>query len=156
MEFSRNRAKEKLSSDFGAAFQSLQHTYSICMQLMLGKYGLYPGQPQVLFALSELGKPTQNELAAHLGIGKASVGISLRRLEAGGFVKRSRDKKDTRCVRISLTQKGEDYTRWCKIDYDMFFTTMLESFRSDEQEEACSIISKMSENLERFQDRLEK
>ena len=156
MEFSRSRAKEQLTADFGTAFHSLQHTYSICMQLMLGKYGLYPGQPQLLFALAALGKPTQNELAAHLGIGKASVGISLRRLEVGGFVKRTRDRKDTRCVRISLTQKGEDYARWCKIDYDMFYTTMLESFRGDEREHVYNFITKMNENLVSFQDRHEK
>ena len=88
-------SREKLTADFGEAFLTLQHTYNICMQLLLGKYGLYPGQPQVLFALSKLGAPTQNELAAHLGIGKASAGVSIRRLETGGFVKRIRDKKDT-------------------------------------------------------------
>ena len=77
-------SREKLTADFGEAFLTLQHTYNICMQLLLGKYGLYPGQPQVLFALSKLGAPTQNELAAHLGIGKASAGVSIRRLETGG------------------------------------------------------------------------
>ena len=101
-------SREKLTADFGEAFLTLQHTYNICMQLLLGKYGLYPGQPQVLFALSKLGAPTQNELAAHLGIGKASAGVSIRRLETGGFVKRIRDKKDTRrCIRLSLTKKGD-------------------------------------------------
>ena len=79
-------SREKLTADFGEAFLTLQHTYNICMQLLLGKYGLYPGQPQVLFALSKLGAPTQNELAAHLGIGKASAGVSIRRLETGGFM----------------------------------------------------------------------
>ena len=67
-------SREKLTADFGEAFLTLQHTYNICMQLLLGKYGLYPGQPQVLFALSKLGAPTQNELAAHLGIGKLPQG----------------------------------------------------------------------------------
>ena len=155
MEQTHNHAREQLTSDFGEAFEKLQHTYSICMQLMLGKYSLYPGQPQMLFALSQLTKPTQNELAAYLGIGKASVGISLRRLEAGGFVKRSRDRKDTRCVRISLTQKGIDYARWCRIDFDMFYTTMLESFRNDEREDVYKLIAKMNESLEHFRNRLE-
>ena len=69
-------SREKLTADFGEAFLTLQHTYNICMQLLLGKYGLYPGQPQVLFALSKLGAPTQNELAAHLGIGKYPYAVS--------------------------------------------------------------------------------
>ena len=122
---------------------------------LLGKYGLYPGQPQVLFALSKLGAPTQNELAAHLGIGKASAGVSIRRLETGGFVKRIRDKKDTRCIRLSLTKKGEDYARWCSIDYDMFFTTMLESFSAEERGEALACIKAMEGSLDALRSRLE-
>lgn len=148
-------SREKLTADFGEAFLTLQHTFSICMQLLLGKYGLYPGQPQVLFALSELGTPTQNELAVHLGIGKASAGVSIRRLENGGFVKRIRDKKDTRCIHLSLTQKGTEYTRWCKIDYDMFFTTMLESFSADEREQALSCVQAMEGSLDALRSRLE-
>lgn len=148
-------SREKLTADFGEAFLTLQHTYNICMQLLLGKYGLYPGQPQVLFALSKLGAPTQNELAAHLGIGKASAGVSIRRLEAGGFVKRIRDKKDTRCIRLSLTKKGEDYARWCRIDYDMFFTTMLESFSAEERGEALACIKAMEGSLDALRSRLE-
>ena len=133
-------SREKLTADFGEAFLTLQHTYNICMQLLLGKYGLYPGQPQVLFALSKLGAPTQNELAAHLGIGK---------------VKRVRDKKDTRCIRLSLTKKGEDYARWCSIDYDMFFTTMLESFSAEERGEALACIKAMEGSLDALRSRLE-
>ena len=107
------------------AFCELVRTYNACMQKTLSKYGLYPGQPQVLFAINRLGAPTQIELASQLGVTKASAGVSLRRLEAAGFVKRVRDKLDTRCVRIRLTQKGADYARWCDIDFEMIYTTMM-------------------------------
>ena len=135
--------REKLTRDFGNAFLSLQHTSTLCMQLLLNKYNLYPGQPQVLFALKELGAPTQNELAAHLGVGKASAGVSIRRLESGGFIKRTRDKKDTRCIRLSLTSKGEEFARWCSIDYDMFFTTMLEELSAEEKASAYELVRSM-------------
>ena len=148
-------AREKLTSDFGEAFLSLQHTYTICMQLMLGKYGLYPGQPQLLFALKQLGAPTQNELASHLGIGKASVGVSIRRLENGGFIKRTRDKKDTRCIRLSLTRKGEDFAHWCSIDYNMFFTTMLEELDTDDRARAYSYLLSMNNSMNGLKQRLE-
>ncbi|NCB31225.1 MAG: MarR family transcriptional regulator, partial [Clostridia bacterium] len=123
--------------------------------LTLGKYGLYPGQPQVLFALKELGRPTQNELAEYLGVGKASAGISVRRLESGGFVKRTRDKKDTRCIRIYLTPKGQEYARWCSIDYDMFFTTMMENFSSEEKSASFAMLTRMETSLKALRDRLE-
>lgn len=136
-------------------FSDLLRTYNACMQKTLSKYGLYPGQPQVLFALNRLGTPTQIELAEELCVTRASVGVSLRRLEAAGFIKRVRDKKDTRCVRIKLTQKGADYARWCDIDFEMIFTTMLESFTADEREAAQDMLGGMLKSLTALKERLE-
>ncbi len=151
----KNKTTEQSTGEIGRTFSRLLHTYNICMQLTFGKYGLYPGQPQILFALKALGRPTQNELAGFLGIGKASVGISVRRLESGGFVRRIRDKKDTRCVRLQLTDKGISYTRWCEIDYDMFFSTMVETFSPEDREEALSMLRSMEASLGGLRRRLE-
>lgn len=148
---------EKSSAlDFSRAFQALEHTYSICMQRTLSKYGLYPGQPQLLFAVRSLNRPTQNELATVLCISKASVGVSLRRLESAGFLKRMRDKEDSRCIRILLTKKGEEYARWCDIDFDMIFTTMLEGLTFEQRENTLLQIKRMEKNLDELRTRLEK
>ena len=137
------------------AFCELVRTYNACMQKTLSKYGLYPGQPQVLFAINRLGAPTQIELASQLGVTKASAGVSLRRLEAAGFVKRVRDKLDTRCVRIRLTKKGADYARWCDIDFEMIYTTMMETFSAEERDEALSILNEMNKSLTGLKERLD-
>lgn len=142
--------------DFSKAFQALEHTYSVCMQRTLSKYGLYPGQPQLLFAVRSLNRPTQNELAATLKISKASVGVSLRRLETAGFLKRVRDKEDSRCIRILLTKKGEEYARWCDIDFEMIFTTMLEGLSFDQRENTLSYLRRMDQNLDELKIRLER
>ena len=136
-------------------FCALVRTYNACMQKTLAKYGLYPGQPQVLFAINRLGAPTQIELASQLGVTKASAGVALRRLEAAGFVKRVRDKLDTRCVRIRLTQKGADYARWCDIDFEMIYTTMMETFSAEERDEALSILNEMNKSLTGLKERLD-
>ncbi len=148
-------AAEEITSKTGLAFQKLVHTYNICMQRTLNKYGLYPGQPQLMFAIRDLEAPTQNELALKLSVSKASVGVSLRRLEGSGFVKRVRDKSDTRCIRIALTKKGLEYVRWCDIDYQVLFTTMLEGFTGDEKERAFSTLERMDTSLMELKGRLE-
>ncbi|MDO4567323.1 MAG: MarR family transcriptional regulator [Clostridia bacterium] len=136
-------------------FVEMLHVYDACLTKLLSKYGLYPGQPQVLFALRDsAGKLTQNELAQRLGISKASAGTSLRRLEAAGFVKRTRDKGDTRCMRVALTKKGDEYARWCEVDFEMLFTTMLEDFSPDERERAPKSIARMRMSLEQLNERL--
>lgn len=148
-------AAEEITSKTGLAFQKMVHTYNICMQRTLNKYGLYPGQPQLMFAIRDLDTPTQNELAVKLSVSKASVGVSLRRLESSGFVKRVRDKNDTRCIRITLTKKGHEYVRWCDIDYQVLFTTMLEGFTGDEKERICNTFEKMDTSLAELRGRLE-
>lgn len=138
----------------GVEFRSLQQTYNAVIQKTLMKYGLYPGQPQMLFAIQELKSPTQNELAEKLCVSKASAGVSLQRLSKAGFVKRIRDKKDTRCIRIALTEKGLEYARWCAIDYEMIYTTLLESFTGDERNRALSVLSQMNKSLSGLKERL--
>lgn len=147
--------REEITASAGREFQALLHVYNLCMQRTLSKYGLYPGQPQLLFAVRALGTPTQNELAEQLTISKASVGVSVRRLETTGFIKRVRDQKDTRCVRIMLTQKGQEYARWCEIDFEMFFTTLLEDFTAEERANVLDMLQRMNKSMRAFKERLE-
>ena len=43
----------------------------------------------------------------------------------------------------------------CSIDYDMFFTTMLESFSAEERGEALACIKAMEGSLDALRSRLE-
>ena len=54
--------REEITASAGREFQALLHVYNLCMQRTLSKYGLYPGQPQLLFAVRALGTPTQLSL----------------------------------------------------------------------------------------------
>lgn len=147
-----SRSAEKMNINFSR----LIHTYNLCMIRILDKYGLYPGQPQVLFAVSaEDRQMTQNELALRMNVSKASVGKSLCRLEEGGFIKRVRDKRDSRCIRVALTKKGKEYARWCEIDFELLYTTMLECFDSDERDMIPGLIDRMNACLDGLRQRLE-
>ncbi len=145
----------QLAKEMQRDFQSFLHNYDIAMQRTLRKYGLYPGQPQLLLCIRAMERPTQNEIAAQMSLSRASVGVSLRRLEQGGFVKRMRDKKDTRCIRIALTQKGEEYAHWCELDLEMIYSTMLESMNEDEKKSTLSYVNSMNACLVSFNERME-
>ncbi|MEL7608965.1 MAG: MarR family winged helix-turn-helix transcriptional regulator [Bacillota bacterium] len=139
----------------GSVFEELVQTYHFCMQRTLSKYGLYAGQPAVLFALKNAQKPTQNELAGMLNVSKASVGVSLKRMERSGFIKRAQDKTDSRCNRIALTKKGEEFARWCEIDYDMIYSTMLASFDGDERQAFLELLERMLKGLSELKTRIQ-
>ncbi|OQB24632.1 MAG: transcriptional regulator SlyA [Firmicutes bacterium ADurb.Bin182] len=138
----------------GRELRELIKTYNNCMQRILNKYGLYPGQPSILFVMSKMDGMTQNEIARELGVSKASVGVSLRRMEKSGFVRRVQDKNDTRCNRVILTQKGLDYIRWCEIDFNMVYTTMLEDINGDKRSMILENLKCMKNSLLKLQGRL--
>ncbi len=129
------------------AYTRLTQSYTFCMQHTLQKYGLYEGQPAVLFKIKELRFPNQNELAVALGVSKSSVGVSLRRLEKGGFIKREQDLADSRCNRITLTKKGEEFAHWCEMDMDMMANNMLELFDADERFRVLEILERMQSGM---------
>lgn len=135
-------------------FIQINLMYEFCMAHTLDKYGLYEGQPSVLFKVRELNYPKQNDLAKALGISKSSVGVSLRRLEKNGFIAREDDSTDSRCMRIKLTKKGEEFTHWCDIDMDMLANNMMELFTNDEHARLIEDLERMYKGLENMRARI--
>ena len=69
-------------------------------------------EPKELFLLAEIDEhPYPAELAATLGMPKATVTLYLKRLEAAGFVRREIDPADLRRHRLLLTPAGRQATR---------------------------------------------
>lgn len=150
LQTSYDVASKGMNDNFGV----LLHLYDICVGKVLSKYDLYPGQPKILFALENYNILSQNDLAELIGVTKASVSTSLKRLEKNGFVKRMRDEKDTRCIRITLTEKGRQYAKWCKIDMEMIFTTMLQGLTNEQRALIPDITKSMLTELESLRRRL--
>lgn len=75
--------------------------------LLLGKLGLYPGQPAILFMLWEKDGRTQKELANKLGLKPATISIMVKRMEKAGLVERQEDREDLRISRIYVTEQGK-------------------------------------------------
>jgi MarR family transcriptional regulator for hemolysin len=62
----------------------------------------------VLSSLRGGGRPAQNELALAMGIEGPTLTRHLDGLEAAGLVRRVRDERDRRVVRVELTAAGEE------------------------------------------------
>src|ERR1700684_2698554 len=72
--------------------------------------GLKRGQYQLMLAIKGMPagiRPTIGELATRMQIRHHSAVELVNRLEAGGFVHRTRGQKDRREVLLALTAKGE-------------------------------------------------
>lgn len=75
-------------------------------RVLLGKIGLYRGQPPALRALWEKEGLTHSELAERLHVRPATITKMIQRMERAGFVERRQDPEDQRISRVYLTQVG--------------------------------------------------
>lgn len=76
-----------------------------------GADGLTPTQQQVLCHLASRGPCRAGDLAAHLGVSRASTSDTLNALEAKGLVTRRSAPEDGRGVLLRLTPKGRRRAR---------------------------------------------
>ncbi len=75
---------------------------------LLEEFGLFRGQPPLLFALWEKEGLAHSDLAEHLHVQPATITKMIKRMERAGFVERSQDAEDQRVSRVYLTDAGRN------------------------------------------------
>lgn len=76
------------------------------MERRLDGTGVYRSQHQILMFVWDNPNVSQKELARMYGVSGASIAVSLKKLEKGGYIRRVVDQRDNRCNQICITQKG--------------------------------------------------
>jgi DNA-binding MarR family transcriptional regulator len=97
-----------LSNQLCFAFYSVSHAFSRAYRQFLDPLGLTYPQYVVLLVLWEQDGLTVREIGDRLFLDSGTLTPLLKRLETAGHVRRARDKKDERQVRVSLTETGRD------------------------------------------------
>jgi DNA-binding MarR family transcriptional regulator len=95
-----------LSNQLCFAFYSVSHAFSRAYRQFLDPLGLTYPQYVVLLVLWEQDGLTVREIGDRLFLDSGTLTPLLKRLESAGHIRRARDKKDERQVRISLTDTG--------------------------------------------------
>lgn len=142
--------REILELDF-----KIQTTRAKCNYKMMKGEGLHPGQHMLLGLLDERGGCSQRELAKLLDCSPASVGVSVKRLERVGYVKKLPDKNDLRFSRIELTRQGREKALWSKKACEEIAQRRVAGFTEEEKKEFYRLQSKSLSNLENYRRELE-
>jgi DNA-binding MarR family transcriptional regulator len=128
-------------------FNGVVAEYKKCVDKIAQKFNLYVGQTDILLLLDERSGRSQKELANALGVSKATVGVSLRRMEAAGLVNRAADTRDARCVRVSLTDKGMAICNKCKAAYKTIYASMFGDAAGEKRREFLDVLDKINKGL---------
>jgi DNA-binding MarR family transcriptional regulator len=115
---------------------------------LLSEIGLHAGQEMTLLALWDGSDVSQSELAARLGVQKATVTVALRSMEREGLVSREKDPDDQRVTRVRATPKflslGEEVRNaWARLDSE---TTA--GLSDDERKQLSTLLEKVADNLQ--------
>ncbi len=115
---------------------------------MMKEEGLHPKQPMILTAIRKMGSCSQRKLAEKMHCSPASIGVSIRRLESAGFVKKEICESDSRSSRIQLTEKGRIATEKSMEMIESFTKEMLKDFSEEELEQYNYLLEKICRSLE--------
>ena len=133
------------------------HTLSqACIFHLLSGEDLHPGQLPILWAIGQAGCTTQGQVARALGVSRAAVAVSAKRMEHTGLVRREKAPKDQRCTIVSLTPKGREVVLRARTSQEAVFSRRLAGFSQEEIATLLSFYERMNHNLERYRQELER
>jgi DNA-binding MarR family transcriptional regulator len=107
------------------AFMVTDRMHRRLFEGMVADLGMHRSQHFLLMNIDREGVGSQKELAARLNISTAAVAVSLKKLEAEGYIERNAAESDSRNNEIRITDEGKrvisvsrDYIR--RLDEAMF------------------------------------
>lgn len=105
--------------------------------------GFSPAEHSVLITVRDNPLVNQSVIADALRIQLPNLVKILSKLEADGFLERSRSTKDKRAVELSLTAKGQVAARQTSKMADAFNTLTLSALSTQEQKQFVEMLSRL-------------
>ena len=98
--------------------------------------------------------PSQKELAENFKISPAAVATTLKKLEADGYIERSKSAeiRDGRLNEISITEQGRRIAEDAEKYFRFVDASTLEGFSDEEIDTLLSMLDRMQENLHKIED----
>lgn len=132
------------------------HTlWQSCVFHLLAGEELHPSQLPILWAISRCGQLSQGQIARVLGVSRAAVAVSAKRMEKAGLVLREKTQGDQRRTMVSLTPRGVEAARRARTSQEAILERRLEGFSQEEITSLMEFYERMNHNLERYRKELE-
>ena len=138
----------------GAMLHALHRAHRHAVQTAASSVGLEDlGSPMILMILqdweADQEPPTQRELADAFHVTPATVAVSLKSLERGGYVAKTADSRDQRCKRVTITEKGCGAVETYRRIFEWLDRKMLEDFSLEEREQLSAYHLRMLDNIKK-------
>ncbi len=156
--------KERGGSWFGESphwallqmFRYVGHLQRAALERQLNKTGVFRSQHQLLMYIFYHPDASQKEIAQWEHVSPATVAVSLKKLESGGYIRRMVDEQDNRCNQIRITEKGQAVVQESIRCFQEVERQTFEGFTQEDETVMQACLEKMRDNLTAFLDRMEK
>lgn len=120
------------------------------MDFLLQDTGVYSAQHHILMELSRNQFASQKEIADRMNVSSATIAVSLKKLEKGGYIRKEVDDSDNRLNQITLTEKGRNVVEESRRIFKSTDLKVFDGFDQTELEDLSRLLAKLNHNLEKI------
>lgn len=117
------------------------------MDSFLANIGIFSSQHHILLEMSRNQFASQKELADRMGVSSATIAVSLKKLENGGYISKEMDNADNRLNQITLTEKGIDVVQKSRQIFNDLNLKVFDDFDITELEDLSKLLYKLISKL---------
>lgn len=131
-------------------YMRVMKLHRIILERQLNKTGVYRSQHQILLYIAKNPNVSQKEIAKLHGVSTATIAVSLKKLEKGGYIRRIVDQEDNRFNQICITDKGSDVAEHSRIFFRQVEDQMFSGISEQEIRYMGKIFDRIYENMSIF------
>lgn len=122
--------------------------HKMYLERELNKSGVYRSQHQILMYISRFPNASQKEIATRQHVSTATIAVSLKKMEKGGYISRVTDKDDNRYNQICITPKGRAVVEGSEKVFRKVENALFAGFTDEELNQFEDFLDKVRLNLE--------
>ncbi|WP_066715668.1 MarR family winged helix-turn-helix transcriptional regulator [Clostridium sp. Marseille-P299] len=128
-------------------FRSANHAHRRIVEQSLQETGVYRSQHQLLMYISRHLNQSQTEIAEGMEVTPATVAVSLKKLEKGGYIEKIVDENDNRFNKIEITEKGGTIVKDSIRIFQSIDKVMFQDFSVEELLQLQDFMIRIKKNL---------
>ena len=119
-----------------------------CVDRDLKFINMHHSQHRLLMHLSHTKEiQNQTDIAKKFEVSQAAIGVSLRKLESNGYIKKEVQQNDNRFNKILITEKGNELIKKSRETFDEMDKYIFKDFTEKEIDDLTFLLKKMRKNL---------
>jgi DNA-binding MarR family transcriptional regulator len=124
------------------------------MRYYLDETGVYQAQHRLLMEIARHPNAAQTDIARSMDISPATIAVSLKKLEKGGYIHKAMDEGDNRFNQITITEKGHQVVERSQQIFAATDRQVFTGFTEEEQVTLSRLLQKLDANLNRMEDEI--